>query len=401
MKLTRDVVNALTLPPGKVDHFEWDDTLPGFAVRMRGTAKTWVVQYRIGAQQRRESLGDVRKVTLEDARKIARQRFAQVELGVDPAAERNHALAARVTLAVVSERYLEAKHDVMRPNTYKAAQRYFRGHWKPLHDRPIEGAAKISRADVAARLQVLIKQHGRTSAARARDYLSAFYTWAMKEGLCESNPVLATNDPTAGRLPRDRVLNDDEIRAIWTACQDDDAGRIVRLLLLLGCRREEIGGLKWSEVNLDTGLMTILGARTKNHRTLELILPGVAIDILRSAPRQVGRDFIFGRFGGAFSGWSAAKLRLDARIAMAAGKPIAPWRLHDLRRTMRSGLGRLGVPPHVAELAINHVKGGVQGIYDRYTYQGEIARALTLWADHIRSITEGGERKVLSMQRAQ
>src|SRR5262245_27922009 len=121
MKLTKDVVTALTLPAGKAEHFAWDDGLPGFAVRLRGQAKTWVVQYRIGAQQRRESLGDVRKVTLEDARKIARQRFAQVELGVDPVAERTHAFATRLTLAVVSERYLEAKKDVIRPNTYKAA----------------------------------------------------------------------------------------------------------------------------------------------------------------------------------------------------------------------------------------------------------------------------------------
>jgi integrase len=395
MKLTKDVVIALTLPPGKVDHFEWDDGLPGFGVRLRGKAKTWVVQYRIGAQQRRESLGDVRKVTLEDARKIARQRFAQIELGVDPAAERAHARAAALTLAVVSNRYLEAKKDVMRPNTYKAAERYFRVHWKPLHSRPIESAAKIGRADIAARLQELTKQHGRTSAARARDYLSAMYSWAMKEGLCESNPVLATNDPTAGRLPRDRVLSDHEIRIIWAACQNDRFGQILKLLLLTGCRREEIGALKWNEINFDTGVLTIPGSRTKNHRTLELTLPQVAIDLLRSVPRLDGQDYVFGARG-AFSGWSAAKLRLDSRIVLATGQSLAPWTLHDARRTMRSGLGRLGVPPHVAELAINHVQGGVQAIYDKYRYQHEIAAALTMWADHIRTLVEGDERKVLA-----
>src|SRR5262249_14546485 len=255
MKLTKDTVTALTLPGGKVDHFEWDNALPGFAVRLRGNAKTWVVQYRLGAQQRRESLGDVRRITLEDARKIARQRFAQVELGVDPAAERAQARATALTFAVVSARYLEAKKDVMRPNTYRAAERYFRVHWKSLHNRHIEGVAKIGRAEVAARLQELIKQHGRTSAARARDYLSAMYSWAMKEGLCESNPVLATNDPTAGRLPRDRVLSDQEIRIIWNACQDDSFSRIVKLLLWTGCRREEIGALKWDEINFDTGVL--------------------------------------------------------------------------------------------------------------------------------------------------
>src|SRR4029077_1952017 len=125
------------LPPGKNDYFEWDDALPGFAVRLRGQAKTWVVQYRIGAQQRRESLGDVRKVDLEAARKIARQRFAQVELGIDPAAERARgralATASRITLVIVVERYLDAKRAVLRENTFKAAERYFAVHWKPLH----------------------------------------------------------------------------------------------------------------------------------------------------------------------------------------------------------------------------------------------------------------------------
>jgi integrase len=398
MKLTKDTVTALTLPPGKSDHFEWCEAMPGFGVRLRGSAKRWVVQYRIGAQQRRESLGDVRKVTLEDARKIARQRFAQVELGVDPAAERAQARATALTLAVVSNRYLEAKKDVMRPNTYSAAERYFRAHWKVLHNRPIEGAAKIGRADVAARLQELIKQHGRTSAARARDYLSALYSWAMKEGLCESNPVLGTNDPTAGRLARDRVLADREIEIIWRTCQDDHSGRIIKLLLLTGCRREEIGALKWSEVNLDTGVLTISGSRTKNHRTLELTLPPAAIDLLRSVPRLDGRDYVFGTRGGPFSGWSAAKLRLDSRIVLTTGQPLSNWRVHDLRRTMRSGLGRLGVPPHVAELAINHVRGGVEAIYDRHRYQSEIASALALWADHIRTVVEGNERRVVPLR---
>src|SRR6266511_2365539 len=93
MKFTRETVAAIDLPAGKIDHIEWDDLLPGFGVRLRGSSKRWVVQYRVGSQQRRESLGDVRKVNLEDARKIARQRFAKVELGFDPAAERAQARA--------------------------------------------------------------------------------------------------------------------------------------------------------------------------------------------------------------------------------------------------------------------------------------------------------------------
>jgi integrase len=294
---------------------------------------------------------------------------------------------------VAIARYLDARRGLSRPSTFKAAERYFTVHWKPLRNRPLES---IKRADVAARLQELVKVHGRTSAARARDYLSALYSWSMKEGLCEANPVNLTNDPTEGILPRDRVLADDEIRIVWNACGDDDSGRIVRLLTLTCCRRQEIGGLKWSEVNLDSGVMAIPAARTKNGRTLELTLPTVAINILRSAPRR--GDHVFGARGGGFSGWSAAKLRLDARIAIATGKPIAAWTFHDLRRTGRTGLGKLGVPPHVAELVINHVKGGVEAIYDRHKYQPEIRQALALWAEHVLALVEGRENKVVTLR---
>ncbi len=404
MKLTTAAVAALTLPPGKDEDFKWDDTLPGFGVRLRrrskgGTGKSWVVQYRVGGQQRRPSLGDIRKVKLEDARAIARQRFAQVELGVDPAAEREAATAAALTLATTAARYLEAKRDRMRPNTFKAAERYLRQHWKPLHRRPL---ASIRRADLAARLQELTKVHGRTAAARARDYLSAMYSWAMREGLCEANPVIATNDPAAGILPRDRVLTDNEIRIVWNACSADNAGRIVKLLLLTGCRREEIGALKRDEISLDTGLLTIPGERTKNGRTLALPLPPIAVDLIATAIAVAGPDraFVFGRGDTGFSGWSAAKLLLDARIVMTNGKPLAPWTLHDLRRTYRTGLGMLGVPSHVAELAINHVKGGVEAIYDRYRYQREIAAALARWADHVLALVEGREGNVVALQHA-
>ena len=311
-------------------------------------------------------------------------------------AERERASTNALTLGSVISRYLEAKQDILRPSSFKAAKRYFADHWKPMHNRPL---TSIKRADVAARLQETVKAYGRTSAARGRGNLSALFSWAMKEGLCDVNPVIATNDPTEGIQPRDRVLSDDEIANVWNACDDSDSGRIVRLLLLTGCRREEIGALKWSEVDLDNGVLRIPGARTKNHRTLELLLPEAAIEILRSGPRQADREFVFGRFDCPFSGWASAKLRLDAMITIATGKPLAPWVLHDLRRTMRSNLGKLGVAPHVAELAINHVKGGVQAIYDRHRYQREIG-ALALWADYVLALVKGRESKVVVLQRA-
>jgi integrase len=359
-------------------------TLPGFGVRLRGGAKTWLLQYRIGRQQRRESLGDTRKVSIEDARRIARARFAQVELGIDPAAERAKiraaATMARLSLGSVADRYLDVKRDVLRPHSHRTTARYFGTHWLPLRDRPID---TISRADVAARLQEILKAHGRVAAARARAHLSALFNWAMREGLCESNPVAITNDPGAGLRPRERVLTDQELKVIWAACDDDDFGRIVKLLILTGARRQEIGSLKWDEINFNTGVMMIPCERTKNGRALELALPAVALDILQSASRR--RDFVFATRGAGFTSWSTSMAALRRRLNV----PLAPWSLHDLRRTMRTGLGRLGVRPDVAEMAINHVRQGMIAVYDRHRYQPEIADALARWAEHVTAAVEG------------
>ena len=183
MKLTNHSVAELVLPPGKIDHTEWDDELPGFGVRLRqckhGVNKTFRIQFRVGLQQRSKHL-DARKVKLDDARKVARQLFAQAHLGVDPAAEkakaRASAAATKLTLGAVSERYLAVKRQALTSGTYSAstlvaAERYFKMHWVPLRDWALDD---ITRKDGAARLQELVTKHGRSAAARARNTLNAF-----------------------------------------------------------------------------------------------------------------------------------------------------------------------------------------------------------------------------------
>jgi integrase len=405
MKLTERSVAALVPPADKDDVVIWDDDLPGFGVRLRGDSKRWLVQYRANGTQRREILGDIRKVKLEMARKAARQRFAQVELGNDPGAakkaERDAKTAVKLTLANVSERYLDAKQATLRPNTYREAARYFSLHWAPLRNRPI---AEITRAQVAAGLQDIIKERGPIAAARARDALSAMFGWAMREGLCEANPVVATNDPGRGRPSRDRVLTMAELAAIWRASGDDDFGRIVRLLMLTGCRRSEIGGLKWDEIDFDRGTLTISAARAKNGRSLTLTLPRVAIDLLRTVPRREGHE-VFGSGADGFTSWSFATDALNDRIAAAEGKPLPAWTLHDLRRSVATHLAddEIGIQPHIIEALLNHVSGhkrGVAGIYNRALYEREIASALALWAEHVMAVVEGRKQKVVPLRTA-
>jgi integrase len=402
MKLTDAIAATIKLPKGKDEFIVWDETLPGFGLRLRrtssGTTRTWRIQYRIGRQQRSESF-DIRKVKLDAARKIARKRFAAIELGADPAADRQRAradtVAAMNTLGAVSERYLSTKKGELRPSSYSAARRYMTEHWRGLRAMPI---AAIKRADIAAVLQEITAERGRISAARARANLGALFTWAAKEGLCDTNPVLATHNPEKGVMSRERVLDDGELRAVWRACNDDAFGRIIKLLILSGCRRCEIGDLRWSEIDLESGVLVIPGERVKGRRTLMLTLPPMAIEILRAMPRRDGQEFVFGKAGRAgFVGYAYALMALNARIAVNTGRPLAPWVLHDLRRSMRTGLGKIGVAPHIAEIAIGHAQPGIRAIYDRHSYQPEIKAALLRWAEHVAAIVEDRASNVVPL----
>src|SRR5262245_13346908 len=172
MQFSKAAIDGLVVPNGKAEVLVWDDELPGFGCRVRaGGSKTWIAQFRVGTQQRRESLGDVRKVRIEDARKIARQRFASAQLGVEPRARPKPS----IKLHKAVDLYLNAKRDRLRPTSFAQATYHFTTLWKPLHDLPLDA---VRRADVAERLQVIVQNHGRTSAARARGNLSALFAWA-------------------------------------------------------------------------------------------------------------------------------------------------------------------------------------------------------------------------------
>jgi integrase len=184
------------------------------------------------------------------------------------------------------------------------------------------------------------------------------------------------------------------LRAIWQACRDDTYGRIVRLLLLTGQRRDEVGSMTEVELNFSAAVWTIPSERTKNGLAHEVPLSRPALEILASQPRIAGRRLMFGHGVGAFSGWSNSKERLDKRIT-ASGIAMAPWRLHDLRRTVATGMANLRVLPHVIEAVLNHISGakaGVAGTYNRATYAREKRDALDLWATHVLALASPDKR---------
>jgi integrase len=199
----------------------------------------------------------------------------------------------------------------------------------------------------------------------------------MREGLSDGNPVIGTNR-AADERSRDRVLSDEELARIWHACGSDDYGRIVRLLILTGQRRHEVGGVSSSELNFARAVWSIPSDRTKNGRPHEVPLPAPAALVLKEAQMEVGDGYLFGEAQGPFQGWSKAKAALDRRIA-AAGNTLKPWRVHDIRRTVATRMAEFGVQPHIVEAVLNHISGhkaGVAGVYNRALYAAEKRRAL-------------------------
>ena len=403
IKLTARALAAAKLPAGKNDHIFWDDALTGFGFRLRASGdrvlRSWIVQYRRAGSSRRLLLGSAEVLNADQARVAAKKALAKVALGGDPQGDKIAARnkAPEHSFRAVVDDHIAARQRAVRAATLHDVKLYLTGpYFQPLHKMPID---QISKKDVASRLTRITAERGPIVAAAARAKLSAFFTWAMGEGLAEANPVIGTNKPE-GNQPRERVLDDSEIAAIWNAADEAGAfGKIVKLLLLTGCRRAEIGSMRWDEIDLQTGSWTIPAERTKNKRKHTLVLPKMATEIVRSVPQMVGRNLIFGEHSErkGFTQWGHDKSLLDARL----GEAVKPWTLHDLRRTAATKMADVGIQPHIIEAVLNHVsghKGGVAGVYNRSSYEREVRAALALWADHIRSLVEGGERKVVPMQ---
>src|SRR5262245_8502075 len=273
VRLDGKTVAGLKLSAGKDDHLEWDDDLTGFGVRLRSSGrKVWIVQYRPPGTRRtrRVTLGTIEKLTPAQARDAARKILARAALGHDPQGEKaaRRQREARTFRSVV-DAYLAARASELRPESARIAKLYLTGsYFRPLH--PI-GVSEIAHPDIAARLSAITRAHSANTAAAARRAVSALFRWAMEEGWTTVNPVIGTLKPTRA-ASRDRVLTDAELVAVWKACGDDDHGRIVRLLILLPSRRGEIGGMRWSEIDLHAGTWTLPAARSKNHRAYTIAL---------------------------------------------------------------------------------------------------------------------------------
>ena len=389
MKLTISSISKIDTQ-GKADFIAWDDDLPGFGLRIRkGGSRNYIVQYKLGKQNRRMTIGSTSVYSNPDtARTAAKTVLARVKLGEDPAADKAEAKRETgVTFAAIVERYLEVKREeieagVFRASSYTSTALYLRRgyHCKPLHDMAID---KIALKDVALVLDAVKKKSGATSALRVRSNLSSLFAYAVGMGLCDNNPVINTLKPAVPNGgKRDRVLSEEEIAAIWRNLPDDYFGRILKLLILTGCREDEIGCLAWSEVDRDPGAINLPAERCKNGHAHTVHLSALAVEQLPE--RREGRALVFGIGKGGFQGYWKCKGALDAKLNFDK-----QWRIHDIRRTVATGMADIGILPHIIEATLNHLSGhksGIAGVYNRATYDDERAEALDKWSSHVRHI---------------
>ena len=359
-------------------------------------------------------------LTLPGARKLAAGIARERALGRDPVADFNSAKRIRKTeredrtanaFAPLARAFIEqhakpktrtwalsARLLGLRPDTLESIPNGLADRWRV---RPV---TEITPDDIHDLIDEL-RQRGVPGWARrnggdsvawvAHARIAKFFSWLVERRVITANPCSAVRRPDAS-TPRDRVLSDDEIKWLWRACGQlgEPFGPLLKLLLLTGQRRSEVAEMTWAELTDDT--WSLPASRTKNARAHTVPLSRQARDLIADVHRIAGAGYVFTTNGSTpVSGWSKTKRRLDAKMLdlARAEKPdatIPPWTVHDLRRTVASGLQKLGVALPVTEKILNHVSGsfgGITGVYQRHDYASERRDALERWAAYVEGIS--------------
>ena len=380
-ELTDALVHTAAPEAGKSELLCWDTTQDGLCLRVRpnGT-RSYVVRYMLHGEERRLTLGEAGKISLSKARYLADDARSKAKDGIDPAdtirPQAPQAPQASYTLKKAADDYLTYLAAEKKSNsTQRQAKLYLTGtYFAPLHGIDI---GKVTKKDVADRLTAIVQDHSRITAGAARSSLSALYFWLNKKHFdtVEYNPVKGT-DKYKNDNVRDRVLSDSELAAIWKACGDDRYGKIVRLLILTGCRRQEVGGLCKAEVDLYNRTWTIPASRYKTNRPHTVYLAPAAVDLVASLLSDTG--------DAEFQHWSHCKAALDARL----GDKVAPWTHHDLRRTMSTQMSEeLEVPDSIIERALGHKQEKIKLTYNKNKYAKPLRAAWEQWAARVAQLT--------------
>jgi len=416
--------------PDRNDVVVWDEDLHGFGLRIqrgkKGLRAKYVIQYRNDAGRGRRFTFSDGALPAKEARKRAVRLLANAKSGGDPQGDKvaKRQKGSHVFISV-AESFIADKELPKPPNKPKPGKKYWRPSsakqyrhilltcCQPLHGFDI---GDIKRGEISLVLRRVEDQRGVRMAALTRNRLMTLFIWAMGEGRAETNPVIgARKVEYTGK--RERVLSDDELVRIWRACEPENFphggnfGRVIQMLILTGARRSEVTGMKRDEVKLEDGIWILPGERAKNHRKHTIPLSPPAHGILKELlerKRWNGKTWTSDRF--VFSSFGTMNVQ-RTRDALYERSGTSDWWLHDIRKTVATGMGNLGIPPHVISCVLNHVsvfrmdvqgmtvnvqgpRTGITGKYNLSPYFREMKQALDRWAEHVMALVEDRASKV-------
>jgi len=378
--LTAKTIDALK-PAAK--RYDVHDVLcPGLSVRVgKQGLKIWTVKYRYGLKQRRLRLGVYPRVSLVQAREKAFEALRNVDEGIDPATRRRQ-LSLRVEAVCTdfirqyakprNSSWLEAERILQRELVAAFGQRDIRD---------------IKRGDILELMDAAIERGSTYQANRILSHVRKLLNWCQERGIIEVTPITGLKAPTREQS-RDRVLGDDEIKAVLGACAGDvyPYREFAPMLLASAQRRGEVAAMRWSEIDLDARTWVIPAERSKNGKPHVVPLNDFALQLLNGMPRFVDCDLVFTTTRTSpISGFSKAVRRVQKRSGTSG------WRFHDLRRTAASGMARAGVAPHVIEKVLNHISGSISGvaaIYNRWSHNPEKRAALDAWGSILEQLAQ-------------
>jgi integrase len=382
-KLMKRVIDALRTPSH--DQIWWDEDLKGFGLKLTPAGrKVFLVQYRPAGDRRnprKYTIGEYGSATLHQARVEAQRVLAERAAGRDPQVAKQTS-KRRIRSEQVAELAAEfiARHASQNrtgAETARILNREVLPHWGSWT------VGEVRKRNVIALLDRVRERGSPIMANRVLAAVRKFFNWCIGRGILEVSPCSGITAP-AREQTRHRVLSDEELAVVLNAARQIGFpfGSIVEVLALTGQRRDEVGRMAWEHLDLRRKVWIVPGEHAKNGRPHLVQLSKPVLALLEAVPWTEKLTFSAdGRR--AFQGYSKAKARLDNLSG------VSDWTLHDLRRTVVSGMARLGVPPHVADKILNHQSGtisGVAAVYQRHEFLNERERALQLWGEHIQSL---------------
>jgi integrase len=418
-KLTDKGIENLAAPrSGRVELWDagFGEGAFGLRVTEKGT-KTFQLMYRFEGKLRRKTIGQYPTIGLGKAHDAARDIIRKAKAGVDPelaeaalAVERTRARAN--TFGAVANDFIE-RYAKQQNRSWEEVKEYFDRDLVDWHKRPIASitrrdvneairhkAAKVERkpADKETKTKAVRESGGPYAANRLLANTRKLFSWAVEQEYLTASPVVSVSAPGAEQ-ERERVLTDDEVKALWKAWEAMEApfGPMLQLLLVTAQRRDEVAGLRWADLDIENKLWTIPGEFTKPGRSHEVPLSPIALAILEPLLRTTS-PYVFparGNPDNPASGFSRAKARSD-KLSKVTG-----WRIHDLRRTAGTGMASAGIAVSTISRVLNHAEGGVTKIYNRYSYGQEKRHALETWARKLEGIIRKPAENVVELRAAE